>query len=718
MLKDADLEKYIVNDFVYLTLIRRRLQTYTVLYLGGKQFKSFNKDPIGVFVNLPNIPDKIFTFEQDPDNYDSYEEAKQEFDAYCSIFKNWAENDYNIKYFNHKLTFPALKRLAELHDPLALKAFPLQVKTMIDTGNIEVINYLILNDFIGEEKTAFLNSKELENNLIRAINLQELAPYTFPILKTLIDFDISWATDYFANSRDKIKQILIEQLYHEDQTERHRAAAYFEYFGSQFANKEYFQIVYELGVQDLVIKKLNQMCELALGKFRKDKNYEAGLIIRYIIKDLVALDDKEGVRRAYDLIKDDPYGLGDEVRTYFLSEKKNRVKHGEVFIPECEAEALKAFEVGQKNSYKIPVYSSENRPSQAVDFDSFLAHYNKDLEERKGYIIYTVKDNHVNGLYIFFTNENVCDECPGKSFKICYDECIYFIIPPFIGVLDHLEELIIFDEREYTGYHTNRSLKIHLPETLKLLHNLKILRVPDGISKRIGSLDSIFETFSQRGTKIYGPVDQSIKDKEQAQFQEESLKEFKSKYENGGFDLLSKEIKLTMDLIYQLDNEPTNQVYLYTLYKQWVETNDINHLMHIYDKLGRSYLQNRDVWILMIQIYIRVGMADPAIRTLQHFLKEDPLDKFKWNLLGSVYTQLKQHGKAFECYQKQYEVNPDLHDNLVPLSFYHEQMGSKEKALEYIERYISLHPENAEEKERYRRLKREMKKKKKKKKRK
>lgn len=233
----------------------------------------------------------------------------------------------------------------------------------------------------------------------------------------------------------------------------------------------------------------------------------------------------------------------------------------------------------------------------------------------------------------------------------------------------------------------------------------------------MGSLDSIFETLSQHGTKIYGPVDQSIKDKEKAQFQEESLKEFKSKYENGGFDLFSKEIRFTMDLIYQLDKEPTNQVYLYTLYKQWVETNDIKLMMNIYDKLGRSYLQNRDVWILMIQLYIRVGWLDPAVRTLQHFLKEDPLDKFKWNLLGSVYSQLKQHEKAFECFQKQYEVNPDLHDNLMPLSYYHEQMGSKEKALEYIEKYISVHPENVEEKERHRRLQREIKKNRKKKKR-
>ena len=703
--KDADLENYIVNDFISLKLVRRRLQTYTILYLGGKMFKSFNKNPIGVFVSIPDVPEKIITFGQDPNRYAKFPEAKEEFDAYCSIFKNWANNDYHVNYINHNLIFPALKRLAELNDPLALKAYPLQIKTVIKTGNIKVLNYLVLNNFMEEEKTTFFKAKKLENNLKEAFDIEDLQPYAFPILKLLLDLKVSWAEDYFAKNQDKIKQILIMELCHEEKEVRHRTAPYFVYFGPQFANKEYSQVIFELGVQEIIIDNLHLICDIAVDSFKRDKDNQTGLIIRNIIRDLVALDDEWGVSGKSYLVKDGPPDLEELVRTYLLSKKKEPVKYREALLPECEVEGLKDFMVMQQNLYTIPVQFSESIPSQAVDFKSFLAEYDDKPEEQKSFITYTIKDNHVNGLYIFFTDANVCDVCADtKTFDVCYDNCIYFCIPPSIGVFERLEELIIFDARDYTGYSITRSLVNHLPKTLSFLQNLKTLRIPESISMKMGSLESTLEKITRCGTKIYGPeMDQEKKEIEQAKHKEKLLNEFKSMYNLGLFDLLGKEIKFTMDLIYKLE-EPTNQVYLYTCYKNWLDTNDTQHLLRLYDTLARSYPHNIDAWSMMIQSYVKHGMGDLAIKTLQHFLERDPQSKFIWNMLGTLFSMSRQHEQAFECYQKQLKVNPDLHETLVNLSLYYEEMGDKEKAIKYVKKYLSHHPVNKEGQEHLKRL--------------
>lgn len=513
MQKDADIEEYIVNENISLRLVRRRLQTYTMLMLGGVHFQSFNKLPIGVFINLPNIKDKIYTFDQDPNKYDTVVEAKEEFNKYCSIFKKWAENNYDVKIFNHHLTFPALKRLVELNDPLAEKVYPLHIINSIKTGNIEVLGFLILHGFLEdltiEKNLEYFNSptSDFRNNVQHAFEIEELYPFAFSVLKILLDMNIPWAMKFFTKNRGKIKMVLINQFSSPSKDERYRAASYFQYFDQRFENKEYSQIVKMLKIQDFVIKNLNELYDLDVEVYKKDNNYNIGLNLRYIIQDLIDLDDEKGVRKIYEMIKNNVDELEILSRTYLLSKEKDLVKYQDVSIPKCEATAIEAFRIGQKSVYKIKVQHVKERPVNIIDFDSYLKTLENTYEDYEelstpSIVEYVVRDNHIHGLYIFYYDVKICDKCPCKSFKICYDECIYYSIPPYIGVLEHLEELIIFDARRHFGYFSQGKLDLHLTSAIQFLRSLKVLHIPKTLTFKLGSEERVFGRLQRQRTEV------------------------------------------------------------------------------------------------------------------------------------------------------------------------------------------------------------------------
>ena len=514
MSEDADLEEYNVNEYLSLILIRRRDQTYTILLVGGGLFKSFNRFPIGIFITLPNVKEKIFSFGVDSNNYDHPLDAREEFVKYCSMLQKWADNDYNVKYMNYALTFPILRRLVELEDLLAQKVFLPQIKTIINLGNIEVLQFLVLDNFLEafskEDLITIFNdpSSELKNHLEKALDIEDLHSKIFPIIKKLIDLNISWAQAYFTHYQEKLKNILIKQLYNEEKDDRHRTASYFRYFEEQFENKEYSQVVYGLHMEDVVITNLNRIYETALELYQKEQSSDLGQIVSDTIKDLIALDDKEGVQKIYEKFGDDPYDLGDEIRTYILSKQEQMTTFQGENIPECEAKAIQSFIEGQKNGYRIEVTCSDKFPLFAIDFINYMANLPPQINDdgvlnEKSHVACRVRNNHVEGLYVFFSDMRVCEGCSTESFRVCYDECIYFCVPPSIGVFKELEEFIIFDIRKYLGYRNKGNLGIHLSGTIKFLHNLRRLYIPENISLKMGSNEPIFEKLTRQGAKIY-----------------------------------------------------------------------------------------------------------------------------------------------------------------------------------------------------------------------
>jgi len=91
--------------------------------------------------------------------------------GHCSNLQVWMENDYDTRLLHSKMSFPLLKRLAELGDTIAKKRFRNEIVDRILNGNKHTLRYLAESGYI-----YYLNSEEL-NQLVQRIE-------TSPEIKT------------------------------------------------------------------------------------------------------------------------------------------------------------------------------------------------------------------------------------------------------------------------------------------------------------------------------------------------------------------------------------------------------------------------------------------------------------------------------------------------------------------------------------------------------
>lgn len=77
--------------------------------------------------------------------------------AHCSNIQAWYENNYNAHLIHSNLAFPLLRKLMEAGDFLAAKVFKEQVAKRFESGNLNVIRFLLFNQYLN-----CLNKEELE----------------------------------------------------------------------------------------------------------------------------------------------------------------------------------------------------------------------------------------------------------------------------------------------------------------------------------------------------------------------------------------------------------------------------------------------------------------------------------------------------------------------------------------------------------------------------
>lgn len=166
---------YKINDFITLELENNK----THIYVKGKDF-------IQCKYLLLNIPvDKITEY----DNINSIDEAseildksleyksivefkispKTEFWGHCSNIQAWAENGYDTRVLHRNLAFPLLRKLTEVGDPHAKRAFKEEIALRFENGNLTVQNYLIEEGYL-----SFLDKEELRSLLDGVPNKEQI----------------------------------------------------------------------------------------------------------------------------------------------------------------------------------------------------------------------------------------------------------------------------------------------------------------------------------------------------------------------------------------------------------------------------------------------------------------------------------------------------------------------------------------------------------------
>lgn len=140
-----------VND-----LIRLKLENgQTNIYLDNKLFRHCKFLLIAIPVDKISSFDDIDSIDEATERLDkSMEQGKVDFPAevkfwsHCSNLQVWAENNYNTALLHSNLSFPLLRELCKLGDPIAKKCFKEEVAKRMASGYVPVVRYLLVERYL------------------------------------------------------------------------------------------------------------------------------------------------------------------------------------------------------------------------------------------------------------------------------------------------------------------------------------------------------------------------------------------------------------------------------------------------------------------------------------------------------------------------------------------------------------------------------------------
>ncbi|NDY72656.1 cytochrome c biogenesis factor [Desulfobacter hydrogenophilus] len=87
------------------------------------------------------------------------------------------------------------------------------------------------------------------------------------------------------------------------------------------------------------------------------------------------------------------------------------------------------------------------------------------------------------------------------------------------------------------------------------------------------------------------------------------------------------------------------------------------------------------------------AMADPQIKELQAFLKENPDNAQAWIKLGNAFFDLDRFGDAINAYEKSLSIEPDHPHVLTDLGVMYRRNNEPEKALKAFSKAVVLQPD-------------------------
>jgi len=192
-----------MNDFQVNKYITLRLENgKTNIYINGslfrqcklllleipvKQISSLDEiESIDEAVEcLGSIHEFVETLEPD-DNTFILPHPETEFWGHCSNLQVWYENFYDTRLLHSNLSFPLLKKLTEVGDPLAKKVFAEEILKRLQSGYPSVIQYLEK-----EKYTKFISRQDLFLSVLDAeeaevmLELENLLDREFQIDDTM-----------------------------------------------------------------------------------------------------------------------------------------------------------------------------------------------------------------------------------------------------------------------------------------------------------------------------------------------------------------------------------------------------------------------------------------------------------------------------------------------------------------------------------------------------
>ena len=175
-----------INQYITLRLVNGR----TFIYVNGRRFIQC----IRLILNIPKSDVRLY------DEVDSIDEAaklyskhvfqnrivrgpmaapvpnqmhditpEQEFWGHCSNIQAWVEHDYDTRILMSNISFPLLRELTKVRDPVARKVYKEEIALRLEGGYPSVVQYLLAQGYIQvfspEEFKTILETTDLIKNL-------------------------------------------------------------------------------------------------------------------------------------------------------------------------------------------------------------------------------------------------------------------------------------------------------------------------------------------------------------------------------------------------------------------------------------------------------------------------------------------------------------------------------------------------------------------------
>lgn len=206
--------EFIINKFLTLKLEHDN----TIIYIKGERFDQCKFLLLNIPIECVSTFDEIDSIDEAGEYLDNDLEAGEEseiqippeteFWAHSSNLQTWYEHNYDSRLLHRNLAFPLLKRLTELGDPIAERAFREEIAKRLNSGYPAVVNYLIEEKYID-----YLDRDELLFNLLfyeEAEVIRELEQITEIKFEILYDFEEYKRNSIVINEKHVIRLDIYE----------------------------------------------------------------------------------------------------------------------------------------------------------------------------------------------------------------------------------------------------------------------------------------------------------------------------------------------------------------------------------------------------------------------------------------------------------------------------------------------------------------------------
>jgi len=156
------MKEFIINSYLSLRLDYNQ----TNIYVNGERFEQCKFILLNIPMDETERFDDIESIDEAADILGWTEERQlgvvykidpdTEFWGHCSNLQAWYEHNYDTRLLHSNLSFPLLKKLAEVGDPIANRVFKEEIVKRLESGYPTVIKYIIK-----EKLLEYLNREEL-----------------------------------------------------------------------------------------------------------------------------------------------------------------------------------------------------------------------------------------------------------------------------------------------------------------------------------------------------------------------------------------------------------------------------------------------------------------------------------------------------------------------------------------------------------------------------